>query len=136
VRIDLNAPQDIRALSALQTSMRSSARLFAALLVVFVLAALPTPAAAYLNDPAAADASGVHLRSAAILRANHTVTVVAHARPKNVSQAGSALIAPSAERFAPSLRFELVSNFAKPPRAADFRGRVYDATGPPPAQIN
>lgn len=131
MRIDLNARRNIRALSALQTSMRSSSRLFAALLLVFVLATLPTPAAAFLHDPAAADASGTHLRSAAVLSANPIVTVVAHTRPKSISHVGSALVASCVERIVPSLRFELVCYFAKPLRAVDLRGRVYDATGPP-----
>jgi hypothetical protein len=116
--------------------MRSSARLFAGLLLVFVLATAPTPATAFLHDPEAADASGAHQRSAAILSANHTLTVVAHARQKNLPHAGFSLIASSVERFAPSLRFEQVCYFAKPPRAVDFRGRVYDATGPPLAKIH
>lgn len=132
----MNVGRKIHVLSALQTSMRSTARLLAGLLLVFALATLPAPATTFLHDPETADASGSHQRSAAILSANHTVTVAAHARLKNLSHADFALLASSVERFAPSLRFELVSYFSKPPQAADFRGRPYDATGPPLAQIH
>jgi hypothetical protein len=111
--------------------MRSGARLFAGLLLVFMLATLPTPAAAFLHDPEAADAGGAHLRSAAILSSSHKSSLVAHPRLKRLSHAALDLIALSAERFAPSLRFEQVRHFVTPARTAEVRARAYDATGPP-----
>jgi hypothetical protein len=110
--------------------MRAGARLFAGLLLVCVLAMLPTPATAFLHDAEAANTTAAHRPPAAILTADHK-PAVAPAHFKKPSDAGCALIASGAERLGPSLRFEPVCYFAKPPRAADLRGRAYDATGPP-----
>lgn len=113
--------------------LRSCARLFGVLLLIFALTALPAPAAALLQRPDAPDANELRLRSTAITLSDHSAVHV-YARLKKVAHAEFILIAASAPCFGPSLRLEQLCHFTTPPRQADARWRAYEATGPPPLQ--